>query len=101
MTTLTFHLIDRHIGTLEDPGLATGHHGLLRAGTVCLVVATLGVALGAFSANNALVSIAALVGVVGGFLLSCRELTGPQRVDLEPGAGQAPDRRGEHSVNCP
>ncbi|MEA5155299.1 hypothetical protein [Raineyella sp.] len=102
MTTQTFHLIDRRLGAPEQHGsnehsrqhLGLPEHswarrqsGLLRAGSACLTVAALGVVLGAFSANDALLSLGALVGVVGAFLLACRELTGPQRV--EPGATSA------------
>ncbi|WOQ17380.1 hypothetical protein [Raineyella sp. W15-4] len=90
MTTQTFDSITSRSTTWEG----RGHRGLLRAGTAFLSIALIGVVLGAVAANATLLAIGSLTGVVGAFLLSCRELTGPQRVEQS-----STEQSDEHSVN--
>ncbi|WOP19264.1 hypothetical protein [Raineyella sp. LH-20] len=95
MTAQTFDSITgRHTAWEER-----GHHGLLRAGSTFLSIALIGIVLGAFAANDVLLAVGSLTGVVGAFLLSCRQLTGPQRVE-QPDLGPSDSGRpAEHPAD--
>ncbi|QGF23011.1 hypothetical protein [Raineyella fluvialis] len=68
MTTQTYQSI------AETDSQEGSHQGLLQAGSAFLTIALIGVLLGALAANSVLMSVGALIGVVGAFILSCREL---------------------------
>lgn len=74
MTTHTFHNFAR----VSSPGLRSG---LQTWGRTILLVGVLAILLGAVLASTAALVAGSLVAVVGAFLLSCRELSGPQRVE--------------------
>lgn len=95
MTTQTFDSITGRHAAWEEHC----HRGMLRAGSAFLSIALIGIVLGAVAANDVLLAVGSLTGVVGAFLLSCRELTGPQRVAqhrLDPDGSERPDEPPAH-----